>query len=78
MACRRISESLWSLVDKTTPGESISTMFLSRLISYIFLVTPGVFPTTAAFDRFMLLITDDFPTFGNPTIPTVISCLADP
>lgn len=72
----KISESLYSLVDSTTPGESSNTIFLSNNTSYIVFVTPGVFPVAAAFYLFNELINDDFPTFGNPITPTTIYCLA--
>jgi len=39
------------------------------------LVTPGVFPVAAALYLFNEFIILDFPTFGNPTIPTYIVCL---
>ena len=39
------------------------------------LVRPGVEPIKQALDRFKLLITLLFPTFGKPMIPTVIVCL---
>jgi len=39
-------------------------------------VKPGVLPVAAAFDLFSELISDDLPTFGKPTIPTVMSYLA--
>ena len=78
MACLRINESLYSLVDNTTPGESIRTIFLSSMISCMVLVTPGVFPVGAALCLFRELIKDDFPTLGNPTTPTTIYCLVLP
>ena len=47
---------------------------LSSTISFETFVIPGVFPTAAALrERFRELIRDDFPTLGNPTIPTVIA-----
>lgn len=45
-------------------------MFLSKDISCMHFVTPGVFPVAAALYLFNELIILDFPTFGNPTIPT--------
>jgi len=70
MAYLKISESLCSLVERTTPGESIKTMFLSSCTSCIDFVTPGVFPVAAALDLFKELIKEDLPTFGKPTTPT--------
>ena len=76
MAYLRIRESDWSFVERTTPGESKSIIFLSSMISYMILVTPGVFPTVAALDLLRELIRLDFPTFGKPTTPTYIVYLA--
>ena len=66
----KINESLYSLLDRTTPGESIKTIFLSSQISCILFVTPGVLPVAAALHRLREFMRDDFPTFGYPTIPT--------
>jgi hypothetical protein len=78
IAALRINESLYSLLAKTTPGESIRIMFLSSQISYKLLVKPGVLPVGAALDLFNELMSEDFPTFGNPTIPTTIYYFALP
>ena len=46
------------------------------MISLAFVVTPGVFPVAADVDeRVNALIIDDLPTFGKPTMPTVIDVL---
>jgi hypothetical protein len=55
---------------RTTPGESRRMMFLSSWTSCIYLVTPGVFPVCVALALLSELIMLDFPTLGNPTIPT--------
>lgn len=40
--------------EKITPGQSINLTFLSREISYKFLVNPGTLETPAALDFFKL------------------------
>jgi hypothetical protein len=46
------------------------------MISFAFVVMPGVFPVAAEVeDLVKALMMDDLPTFGNPTIPTVIDVL---
>ena len=68
----RMRLSLCSFVERTTPGESRRTMFLSSCTSYIDFVTPGVLPVGAALDLLSELIRLLFPTFGKPTTPTYI------
>jgi hypothetical protein len=41
-------------------------------------VMPGWFPVAAALDLFRELIKEDFPTLGNPIIPTTICYLVLP
>ena len=54
----------------------MSLTCLSSTISLLTLVIPGVLPTAAALRlRFSELISDDLPTFGKPTIPTVMAVL---
>ena len=55
--------------EKTIPGLSIRFMFLSKLICWTVLVTPGAFPTFATLALFRLLIKLLLPTLGKPTIP---------
>lgn len=74
----KMRESDWSLLDRTTPGESIRTMFLSNQISCILLVTPGVLPVGAALLLLRELMREDLPTLGKPTTPTVIYYLELP
>ena len=52
---------------------SVKICGLEEKISYF--VTPGVDPTLQDLDRFKLLMTLLFPTFGNPTMPTVMEVL---
>ncbi len=54
-----------------TPGLSSATIDLCIYTSYIDLVVPGEVLTTHGFDFLNALMMLDFPTFGNPTIPTV-------
>ncbi len=55
-----------SVFANTIPGESSSLMFLSRWISCVVFVKPGVDPVPHTRERFNELISDDLPTFGNP------------
>ena len=59
----------------TTPGESSRRICLSRTTSCTPRVTPGALPTCATRARLRLLMSDDLPTFGRPTTPTVIEAL---
>mmetsp|Transcript_54580 Transcript_54580/g.173408 ORF Transcript_54580/g.173408 Transcript_54580/m.173408 type:complete len:249 (+) Transcript_54580:325-1071(+) len=60
---------------KTTPGESSSLTILSRCTSCATLVTPAVPPTLATLARLRELMSEDLPTLGKPTIPTVMAVL---
>ena len=44
----------------------------------MFFVTPGWFPTLATLDRLSELTSDDLPTLGSPTIPTLMDCFRPP
>mgnify|MGYP000008569186 FL=1 len=62
--------------EKTTPGLSKSFTCLSKIISFAFVVIPGVFPVAAEVEDLVnALMMEDLPTFGNPTMPTVIDVL---
>ena len=62
--------------EKTTPGLSRSCTCLSKIISFASVVIPGVFPVAAEVEDLVnALMMDDLPTFGNPTMPTVIDVL---
>ena len=55
-----------------TPGVSNSSILSFILIHCFCFVTPGLFPTSADVFFAILFINEDFPTFGIPTIITLI------
>ena len=55
-----------------TPGVSSNSILLAILTHCFCFVTPGLFPTIVVFLLHSLFINDDFPTFGIPSITTLM------
>lgn len=55
--------------EKSRPGLSMRRRFLSSTTSWAVRVTPGRLPTWTALALLRLLIKEDLPTFGSPTMP---------
>mmetsp|Transcript_1816 Transcript_1816/g.2433 ORF Transcript_1816/g.2433 Transcript_1816/m.2433 type:complete len:308 (-) Transcript_1816:224-1147(-) len=73
---RTESSSVSPAVSTTTPGQSMRDMRLKRDMYCHILVSPGMGATLHDFLEMRVLMTDDFPTLGYPTTPTLISFLS--
>lgn len=62
----------------TKPGQSQRQMSSLRLRVWKCLVLPGLFATPTSFLPHKTLITDDLPTLGYPTVPTIILSFPSP